>query len=268
MTPASLIVLTYNTCDLTLQCLSSWYEPLLARGWQIIVVDNASTDATAQAVLERYPGVELIQSERNLGYAGGNNLGLRSARKQAILLLNSDVLATDTTLSGLVDALIMEPGVGARSAGLLTEDGTPQAFAYGCDPSLGYLFRRGANRLLGKRALHDWTVTQPMDVDWVSGACVAVRHEVIDQVGLLDERYFLYFEDTDWCRQMRQAGWRVVYDPRFRVTHLGGSSQPQRHRMSTIYYRSMIAFYQKHYSPLSLLVLRLLLPFYKQIVRL
>jgi len=105
---------------------------------------------------------------------------------------------------------------------LRTANGEDQAFAYGDDPTLTYLLRRGSRALLRREPLHGWDVDQPIETQWVSGACVAVRREVIEQVGLLDERFQLYFEDNDWCWRIRQTGWKVIYDPRFTVTHLGG----------------------------------------------
>ncbi len=260
--PASVIVLTYNTRDLTLRCLSSFYTEALAHGWQIIVVDNGSSDSTAEAIAEHFPGVQVLRSEKNLGYAAGNNLGLRRAMGEVVILLNSDVLASFSVLQGLTETLKAQPQVGAISAGLLTAEGRPQAFAYGCDPRPGYLLHRGLRALLGLGFMHRWDVSQPIEAEWVSGACLCVRQEVLQQVGLLDERFFLYFEDNDWCLRMRQAGWRVLYDPRWTVTHLGGASGIQRNLISSIYYRSLAAFYDKHYSLPATLTLRVLIKCY------
>jgi hypothetical protein len=260
--PASVLILTYNTRELVLRCLESFCAEVLRDGWQVIVVDNGSTDGTAPAIAERFPDVEVVRSEENLGYAAGNNRGLQRAIGHCVILLNSDVIASPSALRALCRYLEAHPRVGAVSAGLRAADGRPQAFAYGGDPTPVYLLRRGLHRLLGKGPLHSWDVSEPIEVDWVSGACLAVRHAVIEQVGFLDERFFLYFEDNDWCLRMRQAGWRVVYDPSVTVTHLGGASEPQRFAANRIYYDSMVAFYRKHYGPLCSLVLRLPLTVY------
>ncbi len=245
--PASVIVLSYNTRDLTLDCLGRFADAVLDRGWEVIVVDNGSTDGTAKAIRARFPRVTLIVSPTNLGYAAGNNLGLRRARGEVCILLNSDVWASPDALQALVDYLVAHPDVAAVSAGLRTADGRPQAFAFGDEPAPAYLLRRGLRRLLGRGPLHDWAVDTPQDVDWVSGACLAVRREAMAQVGLLDEGFFLYFEDVDWCLRMRRAGWRVVYHPGIPVIHLGGASEPGRSAANRRYYASLARFYAKHY---------------------
>jgi len=266
--PASVIVLNYNTRELTLQCLASFAPALYQRGWQIIVVDNGSSDGSAEALQAQFPFAKLIRSERNLGFAGGNNLGLRQASGRVVFLINSDVLAAADTLQALAYQFEVRPAAGVISAGLRTTSGEAQAFAYGDDPTVTYLLRRGCRALLRRKTLHRWDVDQPIEVDWVSGACVAVRREVIQQVGLLDERFQLYFEDNDWCLRIRQAGWKIVYDPRFTVTHLGGQSQPQRRVANQLYYQSMIKFYAKHYGPFNTWLLTCLLLPYQLLMKL
>jgi len=265
--PISVVVLTYNTRDLVLHCLGMFCADAIRDGWQIIVVDNGSTDGTAQAVAEQFPDVEIVRNEHNLGYAAGNNRGLRRANGDCVILLNSDVLADAASLRALCRYLQAHSQVGAVSAGLRTANGQPQAYAYGGDPSPGYLLKRNVRRWLGLKPLHDWAVSEPIDTDWVSGACVAVRREVFEQVGLLDEQFFLYFEDIDWCLRMRHAGWQVVYNPIISVTHLGGASEPQRTTANRFYYESMIAFYRKHYGDAWATVLRTLLGIYQLLQR-
>lgn len=259
----TVIVLTYNTRNLVVQCLKGFYEHGIASGWQIIVVDNGSTDGTASVVVEQFPKVRLIRSERNLGFAGGMNLGLKEATGQIIVLMNSDVLASAETLQDAAKSLLAQPEVGALSPLLRTPDGKPQAFAFGKDQSPWYLFRRGLKALLGLGPIHQWDVDQPLEVDWVSGACMLVRREVVDQVGWLDEQFFLYFEDNDWCLRMRKEGWRILYDSRFEVIHLGGASLPQRDQAHRIYYQSLIRFTAKHYGPFKAGIVRALLAGYR-----
>ncbi len=261
----SVLIISFNTRDLTLSCVEGFYDDAVGAGWEVIVVDNGSVDDTAAAVAARFPAARVVRSERNLGYAGGSNLGLRLARGEVVVLLNSDVFAPAEVLRALARTLRENPDIGALSPGLRTASGNPQPFAFGRDPTLGYLLRRGWRALRRKGPLHDWGITRPMDVDWVSGACLATRREVLERVGLLDERFFLYFEDNDWCLRVRRAGWRVVYDPRWQVTHLGGASQRNRRAVSRVYRQSLLAFYAKHYGPLATAVLRLLLPIYARL---
>ncbi len=248
--PASVVILSYNTRELTLDCLARFADPLLAQGWQVILVDNGSTDGTDQAVAARFPRVQRIALPENQGYAAGNNRGLAQARGEAAILLNSDVQVTPEILQALVDYLAAHPDVAAVSAGLRTPNGQPQAFAFGDEPKPDYLLRRGLRRLLGWGPLHDWAVDRPVDVDWVSGACLAVRRQALEEVGLLDEGFFLYFEDVDWCLRMRRAGWRVVYHPGIPAIHLGGASEPGRSAANRLYQESLARFYRKHYGPL------------------
>ena len=244
--PASTIILSYNTRDLTLDCLARFTPALSAAGWQIIVVDNASTDGTAAAVRRAFPAVQVIIAPTNRGYAAGNNLGLAAARGEMVILLNSDVIVTPAVLTSLVDRLPRQPALGALSAGLGTATGAAQAHAFGRDPTLGVLLRRNLARLRGRAESERWDIDRPIAVDWVSGACLAVRAAAIAQAGLLDERFFLYFEDVDWCRRFRAVGWRVVYDPTVTVTHLGGASQTQTAGGSPHYDHSLIVYTRKH----------------------
>ena len=263
----TVVVLTHNTCQVTLRCLSSYYAGLISASAQIIVVDNASADGTADAIAAQFPDVELVRSEINVGYSGGNNMGLRRARGHSVILLNSDVIAPADSLINMCQELHRQKNIGLLSPRLLAPDGKPQSFAFGADPSIGYMLKRGARYLLRMGSMHDWTVNHPMEVDWVSGACLCVRREALEQVGLLDERFFMYFEDNDCCLRMRQAGWKVIYDPRFEVTHLGGASQPKRRISGDIYYASMLTFYCKHYSLPAVIILQMALQGYKLLLQ-
>lgn len=254
-TPVSVIVLSYNTRELTLACLERFASDARDAGWQVIVVDNGSHDETSSAVRQMFPWVEVVRSEQNRGFAAGNNMGIAQAQGDAIILMNSDVMASFGALAELSNYLNLHPAVGALSPRLLTSEGTPQAFAYGGDPTLTYLLRRGLHRLLMQKPLHDWAVEQPIAVDWASGACLCVRRAVIEQVGLLDEQFFLYFEDNDWCLRMRKAGWSVMYVPTVSVVHLGGRSEPERRTAGRHYRDSLRHFYQKHYSSLANLLM-------------
>lgn len=246
-TPLSIVLLTYNTQHLILSCLASLAGMAKQKGWQIIVVDNGSTDGSAVAIAEMYPQVDLITSSVNLGYAGGNNLGLIKARGDVVILLNSDVVVEASVLAALADYLQTHPDVGAVSPRLLTKEGLAQPFAFGEDPTLTYLVRRAVNRLLRRGALHNWAVGEAIDVDWISGACFCIPRSVIEEVGLLDDGFFLYFEDNDWCLRIRAAGRRIVYHPAWSVVHLGGGSQPGGRGSSSLYYDSLLYFYRKHY---------------------
>ena len=125
--------------------------------------------------------------------------------------------------------------------------------------------RRGWNRLVHKRALHDWDIREPLDVDWVSFACVCMRHELLLQVGGLDCGFFMYFEDNDWCMRARAAGWRIRFDPRLSITHIGGASLKQNPDAARAYRYSLKRLYMKHFPHWQSLIMRALLPIYARI---
>ena len=263
---ATVIILAHNTPDLVLQCLQSFYDTLQNRNWQIIVVDNDSEKDLRPLIEGKFVGVEVIRSDRNRGFAAGNNLGLRAAKGGFIILMNSDVIARAEVLASLVGLMESESRVGATSPGLLTAEGKPQAFAFGAETSPGYMIRRGVRSFLGLGSLHNWSVKEPLEVAWVSAACLCVRKKAIDEIGELDERFPLYFEDADWCMRMRAAGWRIIYNPRLQVTHLGGASQPDTADRSELYYRSLLLFCEKHYGRSWKLLIRALLVVYRMLM--
>jgi GT2 family glycosyltransferase len=158
------------------------------------------------------------------------------------------------------------PEAGACGPRLIGPDGKPQAFAFGGDPTLKYLLWRGLNRLLWHRSLHNWETDQVQEVDWVSGACLLVRREIIDQIGLLDENIFMYFEDNDWCLRMRACGWKVYHNSPVSIIHTGGKSLSQNMAARLAYYKSLDYFYSKHYGPLARFLVRVCLVPYRFLI--
>ncbi len=247
----AILLLSWNTANLLADCLRSIPAGAVGLDYAIIVVDNASTDGSPDMVARDFADVQLIRSPENLGFARGNNLGIRAADPGTpyLLLLNSDTLVKPGALTALVRFMDAHPEAGAVGPRLLRPDGTPQPYAFGGDPTLRYLLRRGLKRLLFHRYLHDWATDETLAVDWVSGACMLVRRAAIEQVGLLDENMFMYFEDNDWCLRMRQAGWKVYYYPQAEIVHLGGQSLKKNPKARQAYFASLRHFYRKHYSP-------------------
>ena len=254
----SVIIVNWNTAALLCQCLTSLYAHAVSRP-EVIVVDNGSTDGSAQMVARSFPQVRLIRNMENRGFAAANNQGLALAMGRHLLLLNSDTVLATALPAALSRFLDETPDAGAAGPRLVGADGGPQPFTFGGDPTLGYLLRRGARALLRRGPLHDWAESTSRAVDWVSGACLMVRREVYEQVGGLDEKLFMYFEDNDWCLRIRKAGWRVHRVPTITLTHLGGQSATHNPGASAAYYQSLLHFYRKHYSPVELYMLRIAL---------
>ena len=198
-------------------------------------------------VQREFPDVHLIVNEGNLGFARANNRGIAASRGRYVLLLNSDTVASPAALEMLVAFMDVHPEAGVVGPRLLRPDGTAQPYAFGGDPTLGYLLRRGFNRLLRRRYLHDWDTDAIQEVDWVSGVCLMARRVAIEQAGPLDEAMFMYFEDNEWCLRIRKAGWKVYYDPQAAIVHIGGQSLAKNPAARRAYYESLRYFYRKHY---------------------
>lgn len=241
---ASVIVLAWNGTNHLEACL----ESLLAQdetGFELIVVDNGSTDGSADLVAERFPAARLLRNEQNLGFAGGCNVGLRAAQGEVLVLLNQDMVVEPGWLAALVKALTDEE-VGIVGAKLLEMDGRTfsHAGAYLEWPLV-------LGRHLGVDEADQGQYDRATDVEFVTGASLAVKRAVLEEIGPLDERFYpAYFEDVDWCWRARRAGWRVRYEPRAVAWHDEASSTrhhwPSKHYY---HYRNKLLFLLKHYPP-------------------
>ncbi|MEE2657796.1 MAG: glycosyltransferase family 2 protein [Candidatus Latescibacterota bacterium] len=254
----SICVVNWNTRELLRACLESLLTDMRSDCWQIIVVDNNSADNSAAMVRERFPGVELIESERNLGFSGGNNLGLQQAQGRHSLLLNSDTRVPAGTLGQLVDFLDEQEGVGAAGPRLVNGDGE-LVLSCGRRPGL-------FSEILHKLLLHKlfpffkfglWPHDRTRFVGWVTGACLMVRTDAVLQTGFLDDNMFMCFEDLDWCMRLQNDGWKIAYFPHCEVVHLEGRSITQHFsEMLVVSQQSLYYLFQKHFSRFHLQVLR------------
>ena len=188
------------------------------------MVDNDSSDHSVSMVTSEFPWARLIENKDNRGFAKAANQGIRGSAGRYILLLNSDTILEKKTLARFARFMEEHPDAGACGARLIMADGHVQPYLFGSDPTLSYLLRRALKRAFLARPLHDWDTEDVMEVDWASGACLMTRSDALAKAGLLDDKMFMYFEDTDLCLRMRRAGWKVYYDPTVTVTHLGGQS--------------------------------------------
>lgn len=222
----SIVILNYRSRGLLRQCLKGLATARLAVSHEIIVVDNASGDGTVSMLREDFPNVRAIASPVNSGFATGNNLGLLAARGQYALILNPDLVVLPGSIERLVAFLDAHPDTAVVAPRLLNPDGTVQASCYRFPDAWIPLLRRTPLGRLGFAQPHlrrylmtDWSHTETQTVDWALGACLLVRFSAIERVGLFDERYFLYFEDVDWCRRFWEAGFAVYYLPEATLVH-------------------------------------------------
>lgn len=227
----SVVIVSYNTRDILAACLASVQASVGAGRVETIVVDNASRDGSADMVARHFPGVGLVRSETNLGFAAANNAAFKLARGRYVVLLNPDALLAPDTLATAVARMDATPGAGLAGGKLIGGDGSLQPSAREF-PSLlnevlvlsGLAARFPRSRLFG-RFDRGWADPDlAAEVDWVPGAFTIVRRAALDHVGAFDERFFLYYEEVDLCRRFKAAGWQVWYWPSIVVRHTGGES--------------------------------------------
>ncbi len=256
----AVIILNYNTRDLLSDCLRS-LQSQRDLHFKVCVVDNASQDGSADAVARHFPEVTLIRSLSNDGYAAGNNLGLQHfgfphrPRARYAMLLNPDTIVPPGALAKMTRFADAHPDVGVVGPKLVLPDSKldkacRRSFP---TPEVSFYHLIGLSRLFPKsRRFARYNLTfldenQQADVDSVVGACMLVRARAIQEVGLLDEQFFMYGEDLDWCLRIRQAGYRVVYYPGVVVQHVKRAASRHSRKAQYEFQRAMWLFYKKHY---------------------
>lgn len=254
----SVVIVSYNVRQLLLACLRSVDVGLRAGGLsaEIIVVDNASTDGSPEAVATAFPQVRLIVNRRNSGFAAGNNVGIAASSGRYVLLLNPDTEVISDAISTMFSFLEANPRIGVVGPRLLNSDGSLQSSRRRF-PTLATaliestVLQRYVPAGLGVLRRYyclDQDDDSEQDVDWLVGAALMVRREAIDAVGPMDERFFLYSEELDWCRRIVEGGWRVVYMPSASVTHHYGQSSGQDLPLRHIYFQdSKCHYFAKYY---------------------
>ena len=240
MTALDIIIVSYNARADLVHCLLSLKKNPPSIPHEIVVVDNASTDGSVAAA-RRIPGTRVIEQGRNAGFSAANNAGIRATNGGLILLLNSDTLVPPNAIDALIAALERAPGTGIVGPRLVNGDGRPE-LSFGSMISPLHEWQQ-------KRRTPEWIARETAReqfVDWVSGACLLVRRADAERAGLLDERFFLYTEDVDFCHAIRRLGLKVLFTPSAEITHLRGrsrASMPDASRQA--FRRSHVAFYDK-----------------------
>lgn len=253
MADLAIVIVSYNArADLD-RALASLHAAPPATTCEIVVVDNASADGSAEMVRERWPAVRVMEAGGNIGFARANNIGIRATQSDLVLLLNSDTLVPAGALDTLVAELRARPEVAVAGPRLVDADGRLElSFGRMIGPfnelRQKILLRAHEHGTALARRLVYRAASRAHAVDWVSGACLLVRRADAEAVGLLDERFFLYTEDVDFCASIRARGRLVWFTPRAEVVHARGRSR--RHdpgAAQTLYRRSHLAFYEKHH---------------------
>ena len=256
MKDISFIIVTYNSAEDITPCISSLNDHAVGLDKEILVVDNASVDGTAALVEERFPSVRVMRNDENRGFASAINLGSASAGGRYLFLINPDSVLTD---DGLREAIIFmdgNPGVGAAGCKIVNPDASIQLSCRSF-PSYGTIFFSRYsllsrlfpnNRFSREFLLTDWKHEEARPVDWVSGAAMVLRREAVESVGGFDEDFFLFIEDIDLCKRLRERGWDIYYIPFPTVLHhIGKSSDKVRMRSIYHHHRSILLYYRKHH---------------------
>lgn len=252
----SVVVVSFNVAPLLVRCLRAVLAERVPGGHEVIVVDNASADGSAALVRERFPEVRLVANEANVGFARATNQGLALARGRALLLLNPDTEPQPGALATLLDFLDRHPDAAAVGPALRNPDGTRQRACFRF-PTIVMFFldlfplhpRLMESRLNGRYPAE--RRERPFRIDHPLGACMLLRREALEDVGPLDEGYFIYCEEVDWCWRARKAGWQIYHVPQAVVVHVGGQSTRQApEAMFVALYRSRLRLLARHYGPL------------------
>lgn len=257
----SIVILNYKSAGLLRQCLKSIDVLRLPFEHEVIVVDNASHDGCAEMVKKLFPSVHCIQSEKNLGYAGGNNLGLRAATGEYILVINPDILMLTTNLGGMIDYLRAHPEIGILGPKLINPDGSLQYSCYRFPGFFMPFYRRtfigtlpGFRQRVGDYLMQDWDHQHTRPVDWILGGCFLMPRSALQKIGYLDERFFMYFDDIDYCRRAWESGFQVVYYAESEVVHYHQRTSADRswllapfHRVSREHIKSWLKYFAKYF---------------------
>jgi len=265
MPDVSIVIVNYNTREHIIDCLRSIFDIASGCSCEVFVVDNASSDGSADAVRTEFPQVTLIENSENVGFVRASNAALKRASGRYFLLLNPDARLLPGALDAMVEFMDSHPDAGACGCKQIDSRGQIQ-LTWGYFPTLA---REVVRKALHSRLSIDGTIVRAYlcrkfngqtVVDWVAGSCLMVRSEIREQVGLMDENYFMYFEDIDWCHRIQQAGWKIYYLPNIQVVHEGGASA-NKHKIDAIlaYRRSQFYFTRKHYGPAVEKILRLMI---------
>ncbi len=264
----SIIIVSWKVKDLLQSCLKSIFEETENISFEVILIDNASQDGTVEMVREKFPSVLLMGSKENLGFAKGNNIAIPGAKGRYVLLLNPDTFILDRALEKMARFMDAHSEYDACGCKLLYPDGTLQE---SCRRFPGFwsqffillklhnFFPRWA--CIGKYYMKDFKYDEVCEVDQVMGACLMARKGVFEKVGLLDEHFWAWFEEVDWCLRLKKTGGKLVFFPGAEIIHHKGQSFNQYWRRQWLFNTSMLTYFKKHHSFLSYTGIFILMPF-------
>jgi N-acetylglucosaminyl-diphospho-decaprenol L-rhamnosyltransferase len=252
----SVVIVNFRSRGPLLECLAALEADAAGLARETVVVDNDPADGALEAVSREFPQVSGIPNRENVGYARAVNQGIAATRGEFVLVMNPDCVVGRGSLPALIGYLRAHPRTAVAGPKILDGNGTLEYSARSFPDHLTFLFNRYSlltrlfpgNRYSRRYLLTDWDHASARDVDWLSGACLMVRRAAIDQVGAMDEAFFMFNEDVDWCRRMKLAGWAVTYVPDARVVHhIGASRSKVAPKVILERHRGMIHYFHKHH---------------------
>ena len=265
----SVIIVSYNTCDLLKQTIKSIYRAEGQPKWlEILVVDNNSQDGSWQMVKKEFSRVRLMAMKKNLGFARANNLAAAKSNGKYLLFLNSDTILRRKAITKMVNFFQTKPKAGIVGPKLLAKPNKVQAFGMGYKTNLGQKIKTNlapilavfgvSRKWLTKLSLEYWNWRQPRRVDWVTGAALMIKRDFFNKLGGFDSSFFMYFEDQDLCWRTAGAGFQIWVIPGAKIIHLGGQSLKLTRQRKKYYFASEDRFYQKHFSHRDYLLMRII----------
>lgn len=253
----SIIIVNFNTKKLTLECIQSIYDSNLSYKYEIFVVDNRSSDGSVDAIQKAFPHVHVIANKENVGFSKANNQAILESQGSYVLLLNSDTIVMENTLSYTIDFMNENKDVGATGCKVLLPDGNlDKACHRGFPtPEASFYYMTGlAKKFPNNPRFNSYhksylNMDETHEIDCLVGAFMMVRREAIKEVGILDETYFMYGEDIDWCYRIKEAGWRIYYTPQVSIVHYkGASSRKKPFKIVYEFHRAMFLFHKMHFA--------------------
>jgi GT2 family glycosyltransferase len=248
------VIVNWNTREILSDCLKSIYEQTSGIEYEVIVIDNASDDSSGEMVKEMFPNVNLIENLENRGFAAANNQGIAVAKGRYVLLLNSDTIIMENAVAKVIEFADSRTDCGVTGCRVLNPDKTLQQTCF-MFPSVLNMFLSSTylykifpkSKFFGRERMTWWDRNDTRQVDVVTGCFLLVRREVIEQTGTLDEQFFVYGEETDFCFRAKKAGWKILFTPVAQIIHIGGASSRQTTPEMTLQLRgSLLLFMKKH----------------------
>ncbi|MDD2646404.1 MAG: glycosyltransferase family 2 protein [Patescibacteria group bacterium] len=235
----SIIIVNYNSWKFLDQCLNSLIKFISRIETEVIIVDNNSQESALFGYQEKYPFINLILLKQNLGFAAANNMAAKQAKGDVLFFLNPDTIFIEDIFEKISECFKNNKEVGVISPQLILDNGQLQPYSFGRDKMIDKIYRGNQTQLIKK---NNYLFT-----DWVSGAALAIRRKIFEQINGFDENFFMYFEDRDLCRRVKNLGYKIIVLITTKIIHLGGQSLTSDKKRKTLYYQSQNYYWQKHY---------------------